>query len=41
MSYGSFQQYHKSSTTIAWIGSLQVFLLLFGAALTGTLYDGG
>ncbi|KAL7781783.1 putative monocarboxylate permease [Trichoderma afarasin] len=30
-----------SSSTIAWIGSLQAFLLMFGAALTGTLYDAG
>ncbi|KAJ3495488.1 hypothetical protein NLG97_g3359 [Lecanicillium saksenae] len=30
-----------SSSTIAWIGSLQAFLLMFGAALTGTLYDSG
>lgn len=49
MSYGSFQQYYKStpitgetsSSTIAWIGSLQVFLLMLGGALTGTLYDSG
>lgn len=49
MSYGAFQEYYKSnsitgqtsSSTIAWIGSLQAFLLMFGAALTGTLYDSG
>lgn len=50
VSYGTFQQYYTSgggvrdetsSSTIAWIGSLQAFLLMFGAALTGTLYDSG
>ncbi|KAK0755178.1 hypothetical protein N5P37_012000 [Trichoderma harzianum] len=50
VSYGTFQQYYTSgggivdeasSSTIAWIGSLQAFLLMFGAALTGTLYDAG
>ncbi|KAL7940292.1 major facilitator superfamily domain-containing protein [Trichoderma barbatum] len=50
VSYGTFQQFYTSgggivdqtsSSTIAWIGSLQAFLLMFGAALTGTLYDAG
>ncbi|KAJ4861331.1 major facilitator superfamily domain-containing protein [Trichoderma breve] len=50
VSYGTFQQYYTSgggivdeasSSTIAWIVSLQAFLLMFGAALTGTLYDAG
>ncbi|KAI5463910.1 major facilitator superfamily domain-containing protein [Mariannaea sp. PMI_226] len=50
VSYGTFQQYYTSgggivdetsSSRIAWIGSLQTFLLMFGAALTGTLYDAG
>lgn len=50
VSYGTFQEYYsgvggvlekQSPSSIAWIGSLQAFLLMFGAALTGTLYDAG
>ncbi|KAJ5100510.1 MFS general substrate transporter [Penicillium angulare] len=47
-SYGVFQTYYetealptRSSSDIAWIGSLQAFLLLFIGAITGPLYDYG
>lgn len=47
-SYGVFQTYYenemlvyRTSSEIAWIGSIQVFLLLFIGALTGPLYDSG
>ncbi|KAL4985864.1 MFS general substrate transporter [Aspergillus falconensis] len=47
-SYGVFQTYYESemlaehtSSSIAWIGSIQIFLLLFIGALTGPLYDHG
>lgn len=50
MSYGTFQTYYTSGggivdedspSTIAWIGSVQVFLLLFGGALGGKYFDAG
>ncbi|KAH8645392.1 MFS general substrate transporter [Xylariales sp. PMI_506] len=49
VSYGTFQSYYmdggledqSSESAIAWIGSLQAFLLLFGGALTGKLFDAG
>ncbi|KAH8883312.1 MFS general substrate transporter [Thozetella sp. PMI_491] len=49
VSFGTFESYYlaggitdeASTSNIAWIGSLQAFLLMFGAALTGTLYDAG
>lgn len=50
MSYGTFQTYYTSGggivdedspSTIAWIGSIQVFLLLFGGALGGKYFDAG
>ncbi|KAF2093803.1 MFS general substrate transporter [Rhizodiscina lignyota] len=49
VAYGTFQTYYTSGgitdedspSTIAWIGSVQVFLLTFGAALTGKWFDGG
>ncbi|GAM40635.1 hypothetical protein TCE0_039r13131 [Talaromyces pinophilus] len=47
-SYGVFQTYYenemlvyRTSSEIAWIGSIQAFLLLFIGALTGPLYDSG
>ncbi|KAK7953546.1 MFS general substrate transporter [Apiospora saccharicola] len=46
--YGVFQTYYQtellkneSASNIAWIGSIQAFLLLFVGALTGPLYDYG
>ncbi|KAK6844286.1 hypothetical protein PG995_014396 [Apiospora arundinis] len=46
--YGVFQTYYqtqlltdRSPSSIAWIGSIQAFLLLFVGALTGPLYDYG
>jgi len=43
--WGIYQTYYSleilktsSSSTIAWIGSVQAFLLLFVGALTGPLY---
>jgi hypothetical protein len=49
VSFGTFEAYYlaggitdqSSASNIAWIGSLQAFFLMFGAALTGTLYDAG
>jgi MFS family permease len=50
VSYGTFQTYYTSGhgisdesspSNIAWIGSIQSFLLLFGGSLTGQLFDGG
>lgn len=47
-SYGVYQQYYSSSrlhahsdSQIAWIGSLQGFLLLLVSVVTGPLYDAG
>ena len=47
-SYGVFQTYyelsmlsHKTASQIAWIGSLQAFLLLFVGVLAGPLFDHG
>ncbi|KAI1176576.1 putative MFS monocarboxylate transporter [Nemania sp. FL0916] len=46
--YGVFQTYYlthllpnQSASNLAWIGSLQSFLLLFVGAITGPLYDRG
>ncbi|KAK8039930.1 MFS transporter- MCP family- solute carrier family 16 (monocarboxylic acid transporters)- member 10 [Apiospora rasikravindrae] len=46
--YGVFQTYYQTKlltdrtpSSIAWIGSIQAFLLLFVGALTGPLYDYG
>lgn len=46
--YGVFQTYYQTEllrdqtpSNIAWIGSIQAFLLLFVGALTGPLYDYG
>ena len=49
LAFGTFQTYYESPQSpitanpsqIAWIGSLQTFLLLFIGALTGRLYDAG
>ncbi|OJD23204.1 hypothetical protein ACJ73_05439 [Blastomyces percursus] len=48
LTYGSFQTYYEqhlladeSPSTIAWIGSIQSFLLLFIGAITGPLFDAG
>ncbi|KAH8647754.1 major facilitator superfamily domain-containing protein [Xylariales sp. PMI_506] len=49
VSYGTFQTYYaagaisdeSSASVIAWIGSLQSFLTLFGGAFTGKLFDAG
>ncbi|KAL2362524.1 hypothetical protein RJZ56_004570 [Blastomyces dermatitidis] len=48
LTYGSFQTYYEqhlladeSPSTIAWIGSIQSFLLLFVGAITGPLFDAG
>jgi predicted MFS family arabinose efflux permease len=49
VSYGTFQTYYTSGglkgavspSTIAWVGSIQTFLLLFGAALSGKYFDAG
>ncbi|OJD12291.1 hypothetical protein AJ78_07082 [Emergomyces pasteurianus Ep9510] len=48
IAYGSFQTYYEqhllageSPSTIAWIGSIQSFLLLFVGAITGPLFDAG
>lgn len=45
-SFGVFQEYyqshqlrHESPSTIAWIGSTQVFLLMSGNAIGGPLFD--
>ena len=47
-SYGVYQDYYSSSrlqscsdSQIAWIGSIQGFLLLFVSVITGPLYDAG
>lgn len=47
-SYGVYQQYYASNrlhthsdSQIAWIGSLQGFLLLLVSVITGPLYDAG
>ena len=46
--YGVFQTYyetnllrHNSPSQISWVGSIQGFLLLFGGALVGPVYDAG
>lgn len=46
--FGSFQAYFESTllpdqtaSTISWIGTIQVFLLIFGGVLTGPLFDLG
>jgi MFS family permease len=45
--YGVFQEYYieafpsQTPSNIAWIGSIQAFLLMFFGALTGPLYDYG
>ena len=39
--YESGQLFHKSSSDISWIGSIQSFLLLFVGSLTGPSYDAG
>jgi MFS family permease len=46
--YGAFQTYYEtdllrghSPSQIAWIGSIQTFLFLFGGAIAGPLYDHG
>lgn len=46
--FGSYQAYYEtellsswSPSSISWIGSIQAFLLLFVAALTGPIYDAG
>jgi MFS family permease len=49
VSYGTFQTYYTTGgitdqsnpSTIAWIGSIQVFLLLFGGAIGGKYFDAG
>jgi MFS family permease len=48
VTFGTYQSYYEtvewidaSPTTIAWIGSVQAFLLLFVGALTGQLFDAG
>ncbi|TID15347.1 hypothetical protein E2P81_ATG08410 [Venturia nashicola] len=49
VSYGTFQAYYTnggikdqtSPSTIAWIGSLQVFVFLFCGALSGKFFDAG
>jgi MFS family permease len=49
VSYGVFQTFYTSGgitdqsspSTIAWIGSIQVFLLLFGGAIGGKYFDAG
>ncbi|EER24620.1 hypothetical protein D8B26_005030 [Coccidioides posadasii str. Silveira] len=46
--FGSYETYYEidllstsSPSSIAWVGSLQAFLLLFVGALTGPVYDAG
>lgn len=46
--FGSFQAYFErtylpsqSASTISWIGTIQVFLLIFGGVLTGPFFDLG
>lgn len=46
--YGSFGTYYElgplhgyPASTIAWIGSIQAYLMLFTGALTGPLFDAG
>lgn len=46
-SFGSFQTYYEttmpgvSSSTISWIGSLQIWLTMVGGVFTGRLLDAG
>ena len=39
--YESGELFHKSSSDISWIGSIQAFLLLLVGTLTGPIYDAG
>jgi hypothetical protein len=46
--FGAYESYYttgilraKSPSTIAWIGSVQTFLVLFVAVLTGPIFDAG
>jgi hypothetical protein len=46
--FGTYQTYYEegflsssSPSSIAWVGSIQAFLLLFVGALTGPVYDAG
>ncbi|KAF2863311.1 MFS general substrate transporter [Piedraia hortae CBS 480.64] len=39
--YESKKLFHASSSTIAWIGSIQAVMVLFFGAVAGPIYDGG